>query len=410
MKALDVMQESFEPVKYPLSDKDMIEDVIFNRATKRIYLGLKEIRGKVIPLKGNNLNWSLLKYDENDTDVYEFTKSYSKLMKALDVMQESFEPVKHPLSDKDMIEDVIFNKATKRSNFEGFYTAVKLVQDMDDCGIIIVNQLMILMRVRILFLHESGKNELIRNNFLDDVDLEDVENAIQMAGEISPGANALLQPLLIILKLPWDKIISLIKNMLGETPAALEIDIPSAFVLSRIGKIEFYMTPGGIKDVEFDDETHTFYLPILNLKSDSEDVRILHEKNIIEGDLDEDEIVKLFNGVTKSSSKTDEASGLQKTLARVNKYYGNVPRVKVYNFVKKHILAWWKVIAIVFTLLNLMLLVAQGMCQVYECNNGLGFSVVSFVFGFGTKNSRTCYVLPLHLLAPWTNDDQISKD
>nr|GEY41638.1 probable flavin-containing monooxygenase 1 [Tanacetum cinerariifolium] len=32
---------------------------------------------------------------------------------------------------------------------------LKLVQDMDDCGII-VNQLMILMRVRIVFLHESG--------------------------------------------------------------------------------------------------------------------------------------------------------------------------------------------------------------------------------------------------------------
>ena len=91
---------------------------------ERIYLGLMEIRGKVISLKGGNLSWSLLKYDENDTDVYELTKSYSKLMKALDVMHECFIPVKHPLSDKDMIEDVIFSRAAKRSNFEGFYTAV----------------------------------------------------------------------------------------------------------------------------------------------------------------------------------------------------------------------------------------------------------------------------------------------
>nr|GEY17378.1 zinc finger, RING/FYVE/PHD-type, acyl-CoA N-acyltransferase, Jas TPL-binding domain protein [Tanacetum cinerariifolium] len=45
-------------------------------------------------------------------------------MKALDVMQECFNPVKHPLSDEDMIEDVIFGRATKRSNFKGFYTAV----------------------------------------------------------------------------------------------------------------------------------------------------------------------------------------------------------------------------------------------------------------------------------------------
>nr|GEU66224.1 60S ribosomal protein L17-2-like [Tanacetum cinerariifolium] len=91
---------------------------------ERIYLGLTEIRGKVIPLKGNNLNWSLLKYDENDTDVYELPKSYSKLMKALDVMHECLKPVKHPLSDKDMIEDVIFSRITKRSNFEWFYTDV----------------------------------------------------------------------------------------------------------------------------------------------------------------------------------------------------------------------------------------------------------------------------------------------
>lgn len=91
---------------------------------ERIYLGLMEIRGKVIPLKGGNLSWSLLKYDANDTDVYELTKSYSKLMKALNVMHECFIPVKHPLSDKDMIEDVIISRATKRSNFEGFYTAV----------------------------------------------------------------------------------------------------------------------------------------------------------------------------------------------------------------------------------------------------------------------------------------------
>ncbi|GKF41615.1 zinc finger, RING/FYVE/PHD-type, acyl-CoA N-acyltransferase, Jas TPL-binding domain protein, partial [Tanacetum coccineum] len=45
-------------------------------------------------------------------------------MKALDLMYGCFIPVKHPLSDKDMIEDVIFSRATKRSNFEGFYTAV----------------------------------------------------------------------------------------------------------------------------------------------------------------------------------------------------------------------------------------------------------------------------------------------
>ncbi|KAF5812866.1 hypothetical protein HanRHA438_Chr03g0102801 [Helianthus annuus] len=270
----------------------------------------------------------------------------------------------------------------------------------------------------------NAKNQCLRPNFLDDVDLEDVENAVQMASDICPGASAFLQPLLIILKLPWDKIISLVKKMLGENPAVLEIDIPSASELSNVGKVEFCMTPGGIRDVEFDDETHTFYLPILRLKPDSEvilrnlvayeglmfkkgtfsnldfteyvdlmcgiidsakDVHILREKHIIEGELDDDEIAKLFNGISKSPLKTEEASGLQQTVARVNKYYGNVPRVKVYHFIKKYVLAWWKVIAVVFTLVNLMLLVVQGACQVYECNNGLGFGVVRLLFHVGTE-------------------------
>ncbi|KAI3754408.1 hypothetical protein L1987_54191 [Smallanthus sonchifolius] len=270
----------------------------------------------------------------------------------------------------------------------------------------------------------TAKNQFLQTNFLDDVDLEDVENAVQMASEICPGASAFLQPLMIVLKLPWDKIINLIKKMLGENPAVLEIDIPSASELSRIGKIEFCMTPGGIRDVEFDDETTTFYLPILCLKPDSEvvlrnlvvyeglmfkkgtftnldftqyvdlmcgiidsakDVRVLREKHIIERDLEDDEIVKIFNGISKSSMKTEEVSGLQKTVERVNKYYGNVPRVKVYYFMKKYFLAWWKAIAIVFTLLNLMLLVVRGACEVYECNNSLGFGFVRLIFSVGTE-------------------------
>ncbi|KAD4982259.1 hypothetical protein R6Q59_001817 [Mikania micrantha] len=261
----------------------------------------------------------------------------------------------------------------------------------------------------------AAKNQLLRPNFMDDVDLDDVENAVQMASEICPGANVILQPLMILLKLPWDKIMSLVKKILGENPAVLEIDIPSASELSRVAKIEFCMTPGGIRDVEFDEETHTFYLPILGLKSDSEvilrnlvayegfmfkkgtftnldftqyvdlmcgiidsvkDVRVLRDKHIIEGDLDDDEIVKLFNGISKSSLETDGVSRLQKTVERVNRYYGNVPRVKVYHFMKKYFLAWWKAIAIVFTLLNLMLLVVQGACHVYVCDNGLGFGIV----------------------------------
>ncbi|KAI3709366.1 hypothetical protein L2E82_39126 [Cichorium intybus] len=129
-----------------------------------------------------------------------------------------------------------------------------------------------------------------------------------------------------------------------ETPVVLEINIPSVSRLARTAKIEFSTTSGGIRDIEFDEKKLTFYLPILNLKSDSEvilrnlvayeellfkngsvtnldfteyvdfmcgivddvkDVKIPLEKKVILGDIDDEEIVKLFNGITKSSAKVE---------------------------------------------------------------------------------------------------------
>ncbi|KAJ9551021.1 hypothetical protein OSB04_015066 [Centaurea solstitialis] len=240
---------------------------------------------------------------------------------------------------------------------------------------------------------------------LPDVRIEDVENAVQVAQGICPGASLFLQPVMVVLKLPWDKITSLFKKMLGENPTSLEIDIPSASKLARIGKIEFCMTPGGIRDIEFDEGKVTFSLPVLDLKCDSEvilrnlvayeglmfekgaissldfteyvdlmcgivdgvkDVQLLRERSIIEGDLGDEEIVKLFNGITKSSTEKKN-SPLQKTIAKVNKHFGNVPRVKVYRYVKKIFFAWWKSFAVVFSVLSLVLVIIEVVCQVYGC-------------------------------------------
>lgn len=64
------------------------------------------------------------------------------------------------------------------------------------------------------------------------------------------------------------------------------------------------------------------------------DVKILRETNIIEGEMDNEEIVKLFDGITKSTVKTNgKMSELKKTLVKVNKYYGNIPRVKAFNLI-----------------------------------------------------------------------------
>ncbi|XP_024980958.1 putative UPF0481 protein At3g02645 [Cynara cardunculus var. scolymus] len=248
-------------------------------------------------------------------------------------------------------------------------------------------------------------NPFLRYNLRLDVHLEDVENAVQIAQGLFPGANVVLQPVMLILKLPWDKITSLFNKMLGENPTSLEVDIPSASKLARIGKIEFCTTPGGIRDIEFDEGKLAFSLPVLDLKSDSEvilrnlvayeglmfkkgtipnldfteyvdlmcgiidsvkDVKILREKSIIEGGLGDEEIVKLFNGITKSSTEKQN-SALRKTVAKVNKHFGNVPRVKVYRYVKKVFLASWKIFAIIFSVVSLVLMIIEGVCQVYRC-------------------------------------------
>nr|XP_043609632.1 increased DNA methylation 1-like [Erigeron canadensis] len=90
---------------------------------ERIYTGLRGILGTSIPLSViNNLTWRLLKLDyEKDLD--ECKETYEKLYVALDIMHECFQIENHPLSE-NIIEDVVFSRYTKKSDFTGFFTAV----------------------------------------------------------------------------------------------------------------------------------------------------------------------------------------------------------------------------------------------------------------------------------------------
>ncbi|KAM0051499.1 putative histone acetyltransferase chromatin regulator PHD family [Helianthus debilis subsp. tardiflorus] len=88
---------------------------------ERIYSALKSF-SKTVMLAADRLSWKLLKLDDNNK--HEFAKTSSKLNVALDVMHECFQPVKHRWSDNDLIEDLIFSRSSKRSNFKGFFTAV----------------------------------------------------------------------------------------------------------------------------------------------------------------------------------------------------------------------------------------------------------------------------------------------
>ncbi|CAH1449152.1 unnamed protein product [Lactuca virosa] len=281
---------------------------------------------------------------------------------------------------------------------------------------------------RLIVNHTIPPTPSARINFSVGINLENVENVVQTAGELFPCLNVFFQPILLLLKLPWDKIGSLIKKMLGDPPEVLEIDIPSVSLLTRIAKIGFSTTIGGIRDIKFDEENLTFCLPILDLKPDSEvilrnlvayeelmfksgiatnldfteyvdfmcgivdsvkDVEILREKEVIVGDMEDEEVVKLFNGITKSSVKVNgQKSKLQNTIEKVNNHYGNIPRIKVFRFLKKLFLASWKTLVVVFSILGLLLAIYVGVCQVYECKDRFGLGKGRLVIPYVTMNSK----------------------
>lgn len=94
---------------------------------------LHEILDKPFQLGVDDLTWRLLKSMEvrdhhgpsTSKEMEEaLMENQSKLSVALDVMHECFEPIKDVLTERDLVEDVIFNRRSdlNRLNFQGFYT------------------------------------------------------------------------------------------------------------------------------------------------------------------------------------------------------------------------------------------------------------------------------------------------
>ncbi|MED6149828.1 hypothetical protein PIB30_066307 [Stylosanthes scabra] len=102
------------------------------RDCEKIYVGLHKLLGEPVSVGNNNLTWTLVKYinfessDQCTFKGYLLPESYSKLNVALSVMHECFEPLKDPLSTRDLMEDVLFSRWSKlsRLNFSGFYTVL----------------------------------------------------------------------------------------------------------------------------------------------------------------------------------------------------------------------------------------------------------------------------------------------
>ncbi|GMY17366.1 increased DNA methylation 1-like [Fagus crenata] len=119
---------SREVVNSEIYDKD---HWFCGRKCEDIFLGLRKLLGKPIPVGDDNLTWTVLKYDSEScnldaSDIEASTENYSKLSAALSVMHECFDPVKDPHTNRDLVEDVIFSRGSelKRLNFRGFYTVL----------------------------------------------------------------------------------------------------------------------------------------------------------------------------------------------------------------------------------------------------------------------------------------------
>ncbi|KAK3024219.1 hypothetical protein RJ639_044688 [Escallonia herrerae] len=175
--------------------------------------------------------------------------------------------------------------------------------------------------------------------------------------------KSVFKPVSVIQDMPWEKISNLLGLKMGNEhgkdnhPTVDEITIPPVSHLSKFAGVKFSHTIGGIGDMKFVQGEATLYLPIIILNANSEvvlrnlvayevalsdstgelaqyvdfmcgivdtaeDAQLLREKGIIKGDLSNEEIADLFNGMNRLRAKARN-----KTVDDINEYYNKRPMV-----------------------------------------------------------------------------------
>ncbi|KAI3714911.1 hypothetical protein L6452_21873 [Arctium lappa] len=263
----------------------------------------------------------------------------------------------------------------------------------------------------------QDEEEVAKEDESEEVEVieEDMNTICNNIGEITKVGlkfgigRKILSPVQVIQDIPWDKISTIFglkTKDLGkhEGPVVEEIKIPSVSSLHYYAGITFRSTSGGIRDLKFIEEEAALYLPVITLNvnseailrnlvayetamnyshyghsfsefvdlisgliDDAEDARLLKQKGIIEGELTNNQIAKLFNGMNKSTNNSSN-----KTVSRVNSYYKKRLVVKVFKFMKKKLFSSWKVITSLSTVLLLLLLVLYSFCEFYGCSKFFG--------------------------------------
>ncbi|XP_076909255.1 putative UPF0481 protein At3g02645 [Bidens hawaiensis] len=225
------------------------------------------------------------------------------------------------------------------------------------------------------------------------------EAIMQFAG-VMPGAQPIRQVIEFIMQRFPE---------ITEGPAADEIEVPSVSELRKVARVEFRLSPKneGIRNINFvQGKVRYCYLPLMTINRDSEvvlrnlmayeklmaknnfmdgyglelteyvdfmcgiidkerDVELLREQKIIEGDLSDEEIVKLFNGIGKSRLKMDGESELSKTVAQLNMVYESTPRIWVLRRIERRFMSSIKVITVLISVASTLLFFREVFLTVY---------------------------------------------
>nr|XP_043623448.1 putative UPF0481 protein At3g02645 [Erigeron canadensis] len=230
-----------------------------------------------------------------------------------------------------------------------------------------------------------------------------LEAVIQAAGLI-PGAKPFLGILESIEKLLYES------N--DDKTSIQEIRVPSVSELRDIAGVNFRLSPGdeGIRNVGYIDGL--CYLPVITLNFDSEvilrnlvayeklmtknsymggfglelteyvdfmcgiidnakDVKLLREEKIIQGNLRDEEIVALFNGIGRSLGNMSGESNFRKTVAELNKVYDSVPSVRFKNEVDKQVRASAKALTFLVSISGTLVLVREAVSKISPDPSGM---------------------------------------
>ncbi|KAI3714915.1 hypothetical protein L6452_21877 [Arctium lappa] len=233
--------------------------------------------------------------------------------------------------------------------------------------------------------------------------VELLEAFIQMA-KLIPGAKPFLEIIESIRKDLFDS--------MEKKPMVEEIKVPSVSELRQIAGVKFRLSPGnkGIRNINFVmEKERSCYLPLITLNIDSEvilrnlvayeqlmaknsfaagyglelteyvdfmcgiidtakDVRLLRKEKIIEGDLGDEEIVKLFNGIRRSQGKMSVESDLRKIVDELNKVYESMPSVWVQRMAEKQVRGSAKAITYLVSISSTLILIREVYSKVYGSN------------------------------------------